>query len=142
MARLHIDWDFHMSSNPTNISASLKARFKAMGLRVRETVYAIAEDGKETAQLFILSRPARTSKGPGRTRTWDMHDAVRVVKHGNADYVHAQFGWFNGEDYFTYQEQGFDHIGGVWVPGMYAVTEAIEATIAAVEGAVRAVAKP
>ena len=140
--RLEVEWDFHMSSRPTNIYGSIKTRFDSMGLRIRDVVHALGNEGKDTAQLFILSRPARTSAGPGRTRTWDMHNAVRVILRGGPRHSHAHFGWFDGEDYFTYQEEGFWHGGGVWVPEMYAVTDAIESIMEKTEAAVRAVAKP
>lgn len=141
---MSLNVEFHLS-NPgelTNVIARLRGNFAAMGYRVGEVVKALGEEGKDLAQLYILSRPARTSEGPGRTRTWAMHDAVTVKGEASQNYAGTRFGWENGDDYFGYQEQGFQHRNGPSVEGMYAVTDAIAAILAKTEGAVRAVAHP
>lgn len=70
----------------------------------------------------------RWSSSPGRVASGTMRDSVassfNKTAKGNAV---GRFGWLkNREDYFRYQEGGFEHPSGITVEGMYAMTDAYE----------------
>lgn len=86
------------------------------------------EDGALTTQINIATRGTPKSGKQGRVRTGDMLDAVKseMIKSTPRE-AEGKFGWIDEyEDYFGYQEGGFDHVGGVTVEGMYALEDAGE----------------
>lgn len=94
-----------------------------------ETVITSAvKEGEEIVKDNIETRGTFKSGKRGRIDTGEMRDAVdsRVTSQGNRG-VTGSFGWIgNFEDYFGYQEDGFIHLGGVEVQGMYAISDAAE----------------
>ena len=74
------------------------------------------EDGAKLTQRNIVRA--------GRVDTTLMYRSVSYVRP-RSSYFYGKFGWgLNGhpyEDYFWYQEQGFNHTSGVRVEGMHAM---------------------
>ena len=108
----------------TGSSKSLTAWFEesvnsAMG-DVNDIVADAIEEGENITKHNIETR--------GTAKSGKMRDAVnsQMTKSGKRD-AEGKFGWIDGyEDYYGYQEGGFDHVGGVTVEGMYALTDAGE----------------
>jgi hypothetical protein len=95
---------------------------------VNDIVADAIEDGALTTQINIATRGTPKSGKQGRVRTGDMLDAVKseMIKSTPRE-AEGKFGWIDEyEDYFGYQEGGFDHVGGVTVEGMYALEDAGE----------------
>lgn len=82
--------------------------------------------GEEITKHNIDTRGTFKSGKRGRIKTGRMRDSVdsKIVSK-NASGVKGEFGWINEwQDYFGYQESGFNHVGGVSVDGMYALSDA------------------
>ena len=116
----------------TGSSKSLTAWFEesvnsVMG-DVNNIVADAIEGGEAMTKLHIATRGTAKSGKKGRIKTQKMYDAVnsQMVKSGTRD-AEGKFGWIDGyEDYYGYQEGGFEHVGEVTVEGMYALTDAGE----------------
>lgn len=78
-----------------------------------------AKDNPATGDLRIGSYP-------GRVNTGNMRDSVTKRFEIGDIKSFAAFGWLrNQEDYFLYQEYGFNHLkAGYRVPGMFALRDA------------------
>lgn len=87
------------------------------------------EDGAESMRHHIRTRGTAKSGKQGRIETGAMLEDVKSrvypgTKKGN---VVGRFGWIdNREDYYGYQEGGFEHVNGGSVEGMYAMVDAAE----------------
>jgi len=95
---------------------------------VNDIVADAIEEGGNITKHNIETRGTAKSGKRGRIETGKMRDAVnsQMVKSGTRD-AEGKFGWIDGyEDYYGYQEGGFEHVGGVTVEGMYALTDAGE----------------
>lgn len=116
----------------TGSSKSLTAWFEEsvneiMG-DVNDIVADAIEGGEAMTKFHIATRGTAKSGKKGRIKTQKMYDAVnsQMTKSGARD-AEGKFGWIDGyEDYYGYQEGGFEHVGGVTVEGMYALTDAGE----------------
>lgn len=113
-------------------SKSLTAWFEesvnsAMG-DVNDIVADAIEKGEAITKFHIATRGTAKSGKKGRIETQKMYDAVKseMVKETKTE-AEGKFGWIDSyEDYYGYQEGGFEHVGGVTVEGMYALTDAGE----------------
>lgn len=93
---------------------------------ISEVVESAVGEGKEITQHNIETRGTMKSGKRGRIEKGKMRNAVdsRVTKRDKSG-VAGKFGWINEfEPYFGYQEGGFEHVGGVSVEGMYAISDA------------------
>lgn len=87
-----------------------------------------ASDGENTMKHLIATRGTAKSGKAGRIDTGEMYSAVTSSfnRTGKGNAV-ARFGWLKErKDYYGFQEAGFDHVNGVTVEGMYAMTDAYE----------------
>lgn len=101
-----------------------KKMIEGMGDVVEDAV----DEGKEITQDNIDTRGTLKSGKRGRIETSKMRDAVdsEITRKGKKG-VSGKFGWINEfEPYFGYQEEGFNHVGGVTVDGMYAISDAAD----------------
>lgn len=119
-----------------------RAKVQQVEEEVAMEIWQAVEDGEATMKHHIETRgtgktwekpwDGRDGSSPGRVASGKMVDAVG--SSFNYDYssgkVSARFGWIKPsqiEDYFGYQEGGFDHAqAGVTVEGMYALVDAYE----------------
>jgi len=83
-----------------------------------EVMEDTVEDGADLMRHYIKTRATdkvRNGIPPrdGRTKSWDMHDAVETNVKRNRRSIVGKFGWGVAggpdEDYFSYQENGFRH---------------------------------
>lgn len=92
-----------------------------------DAIRQFAEDGAETARHLVETRGTLKSGKQGRIETGRMVNAIKSsfnpsTKNGNAS---GRFGWLRDrQDYFAFQEGGFQHSPGVEVEGMYAMLDA------------------
>lgn len=98
----------------------LRDRPAVIQRRSAEIVNRAAERGADLMQKFIVHE--------GRVDTTKMYRAVSYTTP-KSSYFYARFGWgLNGnpyEDYFWYQEHGFNHVGaGRYIEGMHAMLQA------------------
>lgn len=93
--------------------------------QMQDVVADAAEEGANITKHHIETRGTMKSGKRGRVETGEMRDSVTSeVKKSGGD-VTASFGWIgDAKDYYKYQEQGFNHIAGVKVEGMYALRDA------------------
>lgn len=84
--------------------------------RAAEIVEETVKDGADKMQRNIVRS--------GRVDTTLMYRSVSYTSP-KSSYFYGRFGWgLNGnpyEDYFWYQEQGFNHVNGMRVEGMHAM---------------------
>ena len=89
---------------------------------------------------FPNATPGRTGSIPGRSATGYMMDSItsEVTSFGKGK-IQGAFGWINRrEDYFAYQEGGFQHaITGEFIEGMYAMYDAAAWTLDQLEKDIR-----
>lgn len=116
----------------TGSSKSLEAWFQesfeeVLG-DVGDIVEQAIEEGKNITKHNIETRGTAKSGKRGRVRTGEMRDNVKSeMTKKTAKEAEGKFGWIDQyEDYYGFQEAGFDHIGGVTVEGMYALTDAAD----------------
>lgn len=81
-----------------------------------------------TQRMWLYPRNGRDGSYPGRVDTGKMRDAFGFRKTTQGGSRQLRVGWVSGtrEDYFKYQEGGFEHPSGLQVEGMYAVQDATE----------------
>lgn len=82
-----------------------------------------------TGKTWAYPRNGREGSRPGRVDTGKMRDAFGFRKTTQGGSRQLRVGWVTGtrEDYFKFQEGGFDHVmAGVHVEGMYALQDATE----------------
>ena len=86
------------------------------------------ERGAEYMRYFIMTRGTEKSGKTGRIETRQMLDDVDSSTNvSEAGRVTGRFGWIrNREDYYGFQEGGFEHVNGGTVEGMYALVDASE----------------
>lgn len=90
------------------------------------TVEHVAEFGENKTKEFIETRGTAKSGKRGRIETGEMRDSVKsgTVKKGR-NHHQAEFGWMShSPSWAKYQEQGFTHVGGSPVEGMFALGDA------------------
>lgn len=118
---------------------SLETWFDGLLKKHSEGVADLVEDaverGEQITKHNIETRGTLKSGKRGRVVSGAMRDAVdSEVTERSRDRVRGKFGWIKDfEDYFGYQELGFEHRGGVTVDGMYALSDAAEEVFADVE---------
>lgn len=116
----------------TGSSKSLEAWFKESVEDVFGDVGTIVadavEEGKNITKHNIETRGTAKSGKRGRVRTGEMRDNVKSEMTKKSDKeAEGKFGWIDQyEEYYGLQEEGFNHIGGVTVEGMYALTDAAD----------------
>lgn len=86
------------------------------------------DDGRDTMKHLISTRGTEKSGKAGRIETGEMLNAVESsTTISEAGRITGRFGWLrNRENYFGFQEGGFEHVNGVSVPGMYAMVDSAE----------------
>lgn len=101
------------------------------------------EEGESLIKEYIATRGTAKSGKQGRIDTKKMYNAVGHRILGRGESLQVRFGWVSGtrEDYFQYQETGFQHVGGVTVEGMYAISDAAEKILGNLERELRGVMK-
>lgn len=134
----------HYSSSGGGDVGSVVNWFKQIMERVEDgnsnAISQAVSDGENTMKHLIASRGTAKSGKAGRIETGNMHNSVtssfNQTARGNAV---GRFGWLkNREDYFGFQEGGFEHArSGVDVEGMYAMVDAYELVKQELEQAVR-----
>lgn len=114
--------------NAGDITRWYRGKVEALEAANEEALREVAEEGAELMKYFIETRGTDKSGKRGRVDKGKMRDAVtsEVTTRGPGKHQ-ANFGWLKErEDYFLWQEGGFEHTGGVTVEGMYALTDAAE----------------
>lgn len=98
---------------------------------VSEVAQKTAEEGAQVVKEYIDSRGTAKSGKRGRVETGNMRDSVTGRSQKVSKGVHrAEFGWIQETpEYAKFQEQGFNHIGGGVVGGMYALPDAAEVEV-------------
>ena len=87
------------------------------------------QDGAAAMKHHIATRGTAKSGKAGRI---DTHKMINAVKAGTVTgfgegRIRGTFGWIEErEDYFGFQEGGFEHVNGGSVEGMYAIVDAAE----------------
>lgn len=106
--------------------------FEAITKRMYEGVADAIEEGAQRGEKItkhnIETRGTMKSGKRGRVETGKMRDAVnsKTVSRSKKR-VTSEFGWIDEyQDYFGLQEDGFNHVGGVTVDGMYAISDAAD----------------
>ena len=87
------------------------------------------DDGRDTMKHLIKTRGTSKSGKAGRHESWHMVNSVssNVYPGTKAGNQVGRFGWIEEyENYFGFQEGGFDHVNGVTVEGMYAMVDAAD----------------
>lgn len=87
------------------------------------------EDGAQIMKDNIATRGTAKSGKAGRIETGKMIGDVKARVYPGTDRGNqvGRFGWIdNREDYYGYQEGGFEHVNGGEVEGMYALQDAAE----------------
>lgn len=113
--------------------------FEDLSKKQSEGVSDVIEDavkrGEQVTKHFIETRGTMKSGKRGRIETGAMRDAVSSeMTEKSKDSARGSFGWIKDfESYFGFQEEGFEHIGGVTVDGMYAISDAGDEIIADVQ---------
>lgn len=129
----------------TGSSKSLTAWFEEAMDNILDNVEEIVsrgvEEGEAITKLHISTRGTAKSGKKGRIETQKMYDAVKSeMTVSDKREAEGKFGWIDEyDDYFGYQEGGFDHVGGVTVEGMYALTDASEEVWENVKDRIKAV---
>lgn len=83
--------------------------------------------GRVWKRTYRKNGVSRRASIPGRVWTGRMRDSVKNKVSAPGTEIVASYGWIdNYEDYFGYQETGFDHPAGVEVPGMFAMADSVE----------------
>lgn len=114
-----------------NISAALKKINGAEQIIREEAIKMsaeVAKFGEDEMKTNILAsgtpfsqkaRQAGINQGPGRYRTGQMYNAVKSRVEAGGKTIRAAFGWLEQvEDYFRYQEYGFNNkFFAIYTPG-------------------------
>lgn len=96
---------------------------------VEQALQNAMEDGAEIMRNNIATRGTAKSGKAGRIETGKMSGDVKARVYPGTDKGNqvGRFGWIdNREDYYGYQEGGFEHVNGGDVEGMYALQDAAE----------------
>lgn len=101
-------------------------RYKTEGLTeaVTEIFVEEGENQAEDMRWYIHTRKARTSPDDGRVRSWDMINSVESQPNVGSTVVTVKTGYIGSnpeEDYYYYQDAGFNHIWAGWVEGTHAI---------------------
>lgn len=101
---------------------------------MRDAVRDGVKDGAETVELFVATRGTEKSGKQGRVETGAMIGSVdSEITEDSADEIEGRFGFIdNPPDWVKFQEEGFNHVGGVSVEGMNTLVDAGEIIIAQV----------
>lgn len=94
-----------------------------------EALEQAMEDGAESMRYHIKTRGTAKSGKAGRIDTGAMLNDVKAKVYPGTERGNqvGRFGWIeNREDYYGYQEGGFEHVNGGSVEGMYAMVDAAE----------------
>lgn len=114
--------------------------FEGVAKKMVEGIEDIVEEGvargEQITKHNIESRGTSKSGKRGRIETGAMRDAVdSKITERSKKRVSGEFGWINEfQDYYGYQESGFNHRSGVSVEGMYALSDAAEEVFSDIEG--------
>ena len=87
------------------------------------------DDGAESMRHHIKTRGTAKSGKAGRIESGDMLKDVKARVYPGTDKGNqvGRFGWLdNRENYYGFQEGGFEHVNGGSVEGMYAIVDAAE----------------
>ena len=96
---------------------------------IEDALKLAMEDGAEIMRSNIATRGTAKSGKAGRIDTGKMIGDVKSRVYPGTDKGNrvVRFGWIdNREDYYGYQEGGFEHVNGGEVEGMYALQDAAE----------------
>lgn len=96
---------------------------------VEEALQLAMDDGAQIMRDNIATRGTAKSGKAGRIETGKMIGDVKARVYPGTDRGNqvGRFGWIdNREDYYGYQEGGFEHVNGGEVEGMYALQDAAE----------------
>lgn len=115
-----------------NLATWLQSKLKEIEGIIHETAETAAESGEAITKHHIETRGTAKSGKRGRVETGTMRDKVTSrVSEVSPTSATASFGWLDGAPFYAkYQEPGFNHIGGVKVEGMYALTDAKDEVVA------------
>lgn len=94
-----------------------------------EVLKQAMEDGAESMRHHIRTRGTAKSGKAGRIDTGKMLSDVTSKVYPGTEKGNqvGRFGWVdNREDYYGFQEGGFEHVSGGTVEGMYAMVDAAE----------------
>lgn len=111
--------------------------------RVERVVDEMVEEGQDRVQTRIENSGTgqtwsrtyyRRGGGPrkgsfgGRVWSGEMRADVEQETHRGDDFIQGSFGWIhNYEDYYGFQEGGFDHVwAGRHIKGMFAMADAAD----------------
>ena len=93
--------------------------------KARKAVQDAVEEGANITKHNIENSGTLKSGKRGRIETGAMRDAVSSgIIADNDEAVIGRFGWASGPGYAKFQEQGFQHVSGVSVEGMFALSDA------------------
>lgn len=131
----------------------IENRLKQIEYGIQETekegasraAYKIGKAGEEKIREFVETRglnktwrkayvsersgKRRTGSGPGRIDSGQMRDAITSKVNRSGDLVSVAMGWFNpdsDQEYpINYQEFGFEHESGEFIPGMNSLEDTL-----------------
>lgn len=116
------------SQGEPNMKEWFEEKLKKVNQALSDVALETAKEGAEITRLHISTRGTQKSGKLGRIETGEMLKAVKHSKRkaGDGRYT-AEFGWIKGTpEYAKFQEEGFTHVGGGEVAGMYALSDAAE----------------
>lgn len=114
-----------------NAIDDIEERIRRLGTDALKSVDSdlehLARESAQEMQQYIASRGTAKSGKTGRIESEEMINDVSYRKiPATSPKVHLwEFGWVETwYKYFKYQEEGFNHVGGSSVPGMFALKDA------------------
>lgn len=119
----------------SGFGSALRAWYEEKIAGVDKALAEVAEDtaekGKNLTQYHIETRGTAKSGKRGRVQTGLMRDSVSgVSERTGRNKARAQFGWISkSPDYAIFQERGFNHPGGNYVEGMFALADAADEVV-------------
>lgn len=130
-----------VKGNTKSLTAWFEEAIESTMSDAGEIVSRAVDEGESITKLHIATRGTAKSGKKGRIDTQKMYDAVNsdMTRKGSQE-AEGKFGWIDEYDkYFGYQEDGFDHVGGVTVEGMYALSDASDEVWENVKDRVRSI---
>lgn len=99
---------------------------------VMEVAQDTAEKGKNITQYNVEITGTAKSGKRGRIESGVMRDAISgQAERTGRNKARAEFGWISkAPAYVPFQEQGFNHRGGNYVEGMFALADAADEVLA------------
>lgn len=98
-------------------SGNFEARVDAA---IEKALREALEEAVQTVEIFIATRGTDKSGKSGRVNKGIMIKSVFSEMSESGGTFYGGVGWKDHQLYFSYQEEGFEHLGGDMVPAMNA----------------------